>query len=137
MKAGRYDEAIEQYEQIQKKDANKLIAINNLAWLYHQKQDPRALSTAELAYRLNPDSSFISDTLGWILVERGEATRSLEILQKASAAAPVHPTIGYHYAVALAKSGEKAKARKQLEQLLGSGQTFPEEAQAKALLERL
>lgn len=137
MKAGKNKQAIEQYEFILQKDANNLLALNNLAWLYQLEKDPRALPTAEKAYKLKPDAASIADTMGWILVEQGNIARGLEVLKKAAAAAPKNPEIGYHYAVALAKSGDKTKARKQLEEALASGQDFRQKEQAKALLKQL
>ncbi|MEW5943472.1 MAG: XrtA/PEP-CTERM system TPR-repeat protein PrsT [Pseudomonadota bacterium] len=137
MKASRNRQAIEQYELVLKKDANDLVALNNLAWLYYQEKDPRALPTAERVYKLRPDAAFIGDTLGWILVEQGNTARGLEILRKAAAVAPKNPEIAYHYAVALARSGDKAKARRQLEDALASGQEFPQKEQAKAFLKQL
>jgi Flp pilus assembly protein TadD len=75
--------------------------------------------------------------LGWILLEQGETARGVELLQRAAAAAPNNLEIGYHYAVALAKMGEKTKARTQLEKLLTTGQVFPQREQADTLLNQL
>jgi Flp pilus assembly protein TadD len=95
------------------------------------------LSTAEHALRLAPDHPGVQDTLGWILVEQGQAARALDLLRKAADKAPKAATIRYHLAVALANSGKKPEARKELEQLLSSGQKFPETEQAKTLLNKL
>jgi putative PEP-CTERM system TPR-repeat lipoprotein len=137
MQAGRNKQAIEQYEFILQKSPNSVPVLNNLAFLYQQEKSPRALPIAEQAYKLRPDVAESADTLGWILVEQGKVARGVEVLQKAAAAAPKDPEIGYHYAVALVKSGDKAKARKQLEALLATGQKFPQMEQAKVLLKQL
>ena len=46
-----------------------VVALNNLAWLYHQRGDARALDWRVQAVKLAPQSSAVADTLGWILVE--------------------------------------------------------------------
>ena len=137
MASGKNKAAIEQYEFLLQKNPDNGALLNNLALLYQNEKDPRALATAERASKLNPQNSAILDTLGWILVEQGQLGRGLEVLQIAAAGAPGEPSINYHYAVALAKSGDKQKARKQLETLLNAGKNFPQEEQAKALLRQL
>ncbi len=129
--------AVEQYEAVQKAFPEQIIALNNLALLYQEGKDARALPTAERAYKLKPDQAAIADTFGWILVEQGQAARAVEILRKAAATTPENAEIGYHYAVALSKTGDKAAARKQLEAILSPGKAFPQQEQAKALLKQL
>jgi len=129
--------AIAQYEILLKAQPDNVLVLNNLAALYQQEKDPRALATAERAYKLKPEVAAVADTLGWILVEQGQAARAVGLLRKAAESAPKSGEIGYHYAVALAKNGDKAAARKQLEAVLASGQAFPQQEQAKALLKQL
>ena len=92
---------------------------------------------AEKASQLAPDNPTIMDTLGYILVEQGNTTRGLPLLQKATTIAPEAPEIRYHFVLGLVKSGDKIKARKELEQLLATGKTFPRIEEAKALLKQL
>lgn len=129
--------AIEQYELVQKSAPDQVMALNNLALLYQEEKDARALPSAEQAYKLKPEVAAIADTLGWILVEQGQTARGVEVLRKAVASAPENAEIGYHYAVALSKAGDNAAARKHLESLLSSGKAFPQQEQAKALLKQL
>ena len=110
---------------------------NNLATLYRQEKDPRALDYFEKSYKLKPDSVAITDNLGWILVEQGKLARGLELLRKAATQAPDNPAVRYHLAVALAKSGEKDQARSELERLLASKSDFPYRDEAQALLKQL
>ena len=44
------------------------VVLNNLAWLYHEAEDARALPTARRAYELAPEQPEIMDTYGWILL---------------------------------------------------------------------
>ena len=59
LNSGRNKLAIEQYQFLLKKDPNNVLALNNLAHLYQLEKDPRALDTAEQAYRLQPE--FLGD----------------------------------------------------------------------------
>ena len=114
-----------------------MLVLNNLAWAYQQVKDKRALETAERAYKLKPDNAAIADTLGWMLVEQGNNTRGLELLQKAVAAAPNAHEIRYHLAQAWLKVGDKSKARSELERVLASDAKFPQQAEAMKLLKQL
>lgn len=133
----QYDSAIQHYHIILKEHPDHAATLNNLAWAYQQKKDPAALEYAEKAYQQAPESPAILDTLGWILIEQGETNRALPLLQKATSLAPNTAAIRYHYAVGLFKSGDKTNAKKELEQSLASGQSFPEIEAAKKLLNEL
>lgn len=129
--------AIQQYQLILQKDPKNLLAANNLGTVYWREKDPRALDYFEQSYKLNPDSVTITGNLGRILVEQGKLERGLELLRKATSQAPDNPEIRYHLAVALAKSGEKAQARRELERLLANKSDFPHRNEAQALLKQL
>jgi predicted Zn-dependent protease len=138
MTSRRSREAITQYEALTRLKPNNVSAINNLAILYQQEKDARALATAEKALKLAPDQPSIQDTLGWILVEEGqELPHALDLLAKAAAKLPKEATVRYHYAFALAQAGKKTEAIKELEATIGSGQKFPDLAKAQALIKSL
>jgi putative PEP-CTERM system TPR-repeat lipoprotein len=137
VKARQNKQAIQQYQLVLQADPKNVRALNDLAWLYQQEQDPRALATAEQAYRLKPDNPEIMDTLGWILVDQDQTTRGTELLRKAAEAAPASTAIRYHWAAALVKSGDKARARTELTDLLTRNKDFPQRQEAQALLKQL
>jgi Flp pilus assembly protein TadD len=95
------------------------------------------LQLAEKAYAAESNSPAVLDTLGWILVERGDLARGVSLLQKAVSLAPDAADIRYHLAHALAKSGDKEKARGELQRALGTGKAFSNEKEARALLTQL
>ncbi len=125
MAAGRDQDAIATYLRILQQTPNNAVALNNLAGLYQRRGDPRARATAEQALKVDPDSPAIQDTAGWILVEQGEIQRGLEQLRKALASLPRNENVRYHHAVALARAGDKAAARKELERLLRDAPRSP------------
>lgn len=134
MAHGEYKPAAELYETIIQKEPNNSLVLNNLAGVYHKIQDPRALATAERAYKLSPTAPIVADTLGWILVEQGNFVRGAEILEKAHASAKDQPEVTFHFAAALIKAGNKAKGQTLLAELVKSGKTFPQIEEAKRLL---
>jgi putative PEP-CTERM system TPR-repeat lipoprotein len=133
----QFSSAVEQYKFILQQEPNNVGALNNLAWVYQQENDPHALETAEKAYQLAANNAPVLDTLGWLLVEQGNTARGLPLLQKASASAPAAQDIRYHLALGLLKSGDKSKARVELEQLLASGKPFAQSEEVKALLKKM
>ncbi|OZA26024.1 MAG: hypothetical protein B7X91_10990 [Hydrogenophilales bacterium 17-64-11] len=72
-----------------------------------------------------------------MLVQTNQTARGLDLLRRAAAAAPQSGSIRYHYAAALARSGNKARARAELQKLLAETPAFPETQAAKALLDSL
>ncbi|MBT9569041.1 MAG: PEP-CTERM system TPR-repeat protein PrsT [Thiobacillus sp.] len=131
---GRDKEAVDLYQQLQQRVPRDPTILNNLATLYQRTGHPLAVTTAEQALKLAPDNPAIQDTLGWILVERGQASRGLKLIGQALSSLPQNADVRYHHAAALAKTGNTAQARKELERLLRDTPTFKEAEAAKALL---
>jgi putative PEP-CTERM system TPR-repeat lipoprotein len=132
----QFKPAIAQLEDIIKREPRNAAALNNLAWVYQQEKDPRALKTAEQAYQLADKAPAVMDTYGLLLVEQGDAKRGLALLQQASALAPQSAEIRFHLAQAQAKTGDAAGARKQLEQLVDD-KTFTQAEAARAMLKSM
>lgn len=137
MASGKLAEAQAIYEQLLAKNPDDSRILNDLAWLYQKRGDPKALPTAEKAYELDPSDAGTLDTYGWVLVESGQPERGLKILRKAETRASEHPWIRYHIALALSRLNRDGEARDLLEKLLRSSAGFSGEAEAKSLLARL
>jgi putative PEP-CTERM system TPR-repeat lipoprotein len=129
--------AIEQLQTILKQDPKNVGALNNLAMAYHREKDERAVEYAEKALAGAPDNPAVMDTLGTILVDRGDIKRGLPYLEKAAAAAPNSVDIRYNLARAQAKAGDKENARKSLEEVIAKGGNSGKVDEAKALLKTL
>ena len=132
--AGRPDEAVRDLEILVAEQPNDALLLNNLAWLYHERGDARALDYATRAHHLAPDQPATLDTLGWILVMAGETARGLKLLRDAQARASRSPGIRYHLAVALNSLGRTAEARHELEAILESAPASEFDDKARALL---
>lgn len=125
-------DSIREHETLLSNSPGNPVILNNLAWLYQEGKDPRALDYAERAHRLAPQAATISDTLGWILVNRGEVKRGVELLRQAATDAPI-PEIRYHLAVALAKSGQAGEAKTILDEILKPEVKFDSRGEAEKL----
>lgn len=96
-------EAQKWYEKTLALSPNIAAALNNLAWIYYEQKNPKAIELARRAYQLAPNGPEILDTYGWILVEEGKVSEGLEILEKAKQLAPTNKEIGDHYLKAKSK----------------------------------
>jgi putative PEP-CTERM system TPR-repeat lipoprotein len=138
MAAREYQSAAGLLEDVLKREPGNAVALNNLALAYQELGDPRALAAAEEAYRRAGEQPDVMDTLAWILVEQGagkpDLARGLALLQKAHTLAPKARDIHYHLAAAMAKQGDRAGARKELEVLAAGDMGFAQAQQARGLL---
>ena len=135
--AGKRARAVAEYEQVLKAQPGSVLALNNLAWLYFEDGDSRAIELAQRAYDRAPERAEIIDTYGWLLVKNGSVEQGLTLLEKAAKRAPENGDIRYHLATGLAQAGEKTRARRELTAALDSGKPFSEKAAAQALLKEL
>ena len=133
----RTDEAIAEYERVLAIDEKNVVALNDAAWLYHERGDERALGLARRAVEAAPESAAVLDTLGWIMVNADLDAEGFEHLAKAAQLAPEDPEIQYHLAFAQAKVGRGDQARDTLQRLVGRSGTFPSREAAEQLLESL
>jgi Tfp pilus assembly protein PilF len=82
---GQTAAAVKQYETVLQRAPNSVVALNNLAVIYQQQKDPRALGLATKAYAAAPGQPLIADTYGWLLVDQGKLDEGIDVLRKAAA----------------------------------------------------
>ena len=145
------DAAIDNYRKALSLDQNATFAANNLAWLYaiHNKGNlDEAVRLAQGAVQSNPEVSSFVDTLGWVYYKKGLYGVAAEQLRKAVSVDETvarrnngtpSPTFHYHLGAALAAKGEKAAARREIENALKLSEktTFPEADEARKALATL
>ena len=134
--AHRFYDAETHLQVVLAKRPNDPAALNNLAWVYQQRNDARARTVAQKAYLISP-SPQIADTLGWILVSQGNAQSGLTLLRQAAALQPDEPTVQYHLAVALNATGDRARAAEVLRPIVLGPASFDEKEEAARLLQQL
>ena len=126
-----------EYEQVLKTYPSNIDALNNLAWIYTEQNNPKALALAERAYKLASGSPGIADTYAWALIAHNQPKTALPILLQAAKAAPKASAIQYHLAVAQARTGDHAGARSTLAALQKSGADFQGKPAAEKLYREL
>lgn len=138
--SGDLDKAAREFERViadsHEGQPLQALARNNLAVLYAQRSDPRALDMAKRAYAVSKDLPAVEDTYGWVLLQQGDALQALPHLKAAAAASPASAEIRYHYAAALAATGNKDAARALLNDVL-LAESFNGRADAAKLLTTL
>lgn len=126
--------AIEQYKQVLETDPSNAFALNNLAMLMLPQNPAAAMAYADRALRQRPGDPSISDTKGAVLLAMGDYKAALPLLAKAHQESR-EPGVAFRYAKALAASGDVGGARRVLLNI--QSRSFPEKAEADALLNRL
>lgn len=116
---------------------NDVMALNNVAWLLTQQGKTGAVQLAQRAHELRPDSASIMDTLASALAADNRLPDAIMWQRKALAKAPDGAYYRLKLAKLLARSGDKAAARAELDTLVNLGNKFPEQAQVAALMKTL
>jgi cellulose synthase operon protein C len=134
--AHRFYDAEAHLHVVLTKRPNDATSLNNLAWVYQQRNDPRARDIAQKAYLLSP-SPQIADTLGWVLVSQGNAASALTLLRQAAVLQPDEPSVQYHLATALNATGQREQAVAVLRPIVLGPANFDEKQEAAHLLAEL
>lgn len=132
-----YAAAATQYRALLAVQPNNPAVLNNLAWSLGQMKDPKAVTYAEQANKLEPNQPAIMDTLGMLLVAQGNTERGLELLNKALQLMPQADAIRLNLAKALIKAGKKAEAKQELDTLAKLGDKFQAQAEVTELMKGL
>lgn len=119
-RAGQLVAARNSYQRIIAIDAEDASLFNNYANLLLQLNDPAAQEAAERAFNLAPRQPAYADTLGWILVSKGQIEGGLRYLREARLRNPDNADIRVHLAHALTKAGRKEEARLELSAALSA-----------------
>jgi len=132
-----YPAAVEHYKALVAQQPDNALYLNNLAFAAGRTNDPKALEYAERASKLEPNNPAVMDTLGVLLVEKGDTARGIELLKKAVTSAPQAASIRLNLAKGLIKSGEKSAAKAELETLAQLGDKFAARDEVEKLLKTL
>lgn len=138
-RAGRASEAVASYRDALKDDPNYVFALNNLAFLLAEAgQDlDDALRMALSAQRQLRDNPMIADTLGWVYLKKGLTGSALQVFQNNVRKDPKNSAYRYHLAAALLASGDKLKAKEELQKALQSGPSNADEPMIRQLLAKI
>ncbi len=126
-----------QYQAAIAIDSNNALALNNLAWISGELNDPKAIEYAERALKLAPNNADVHDTYGMLLLKKGDADKAVAAIGRARQLAPERRDVQLHLAKALLKAGRKDEARKELEALQAVKANFPGKDEVAGLLKGL
>jgi tetratricopeptide (TPR) repeat protein len=137
-----YEAAAVNYRKALELDPNAAIAANNLAWLYAARNMGNLDEAVRLAQQIvqkYPEQIGFADTLGWVYYKKNLYAAAVEQLQKVVARDQNSATYNFHLGMALAGNGDKAGARRALEQALrlGEGKNFADAEEARRTLATL
>ncbi|MZI96105.1 PEP-CTERM system TPR-repeat protein PrsT [Vibrio sp. CAIM 722] len=115
------EDAIEQYQTIIKREPKNLIALNNIAWLYINKNDyDTACNYSVKAYDMAKNQPVIIDTYGYCLLKQGNKEKNKEkVTEAVSLLSQAYKTtkgynnaeIALHYAESLISNKQYALAK--------------------------
>ncbi|MBL8352931.1 MAG: PEP-CTERM system TPR-repeat protein PrsT [Burkholderiaceae bacterium] len=116
---------------------DNVFVLNNLAWVSGQLGKEDAAELAEKANKLAPDQPMFMDTLAMLLADKGEFARAIELEKKALALQPGNAGVRLNLARIYIKSGDKPRARAELDTLAKMGAKLGSQAEVSALLKSL
>ena len=125
------------YMAVVKLQPENAIGLNNLAWVTNRLKKPGAAAYAEQANALRPGQPAFMDTLAVILGDAGQAAKAIELEKKAIALAPAQDAFRLNLAKLYLNSGDKARAKAELDQLAKLGDKFTGQAEVGQLLKSL
>lgn len=111
--AGNWDEAKKELEAALILDPNNARALNYLGYaLLERNEEPgRAAQLVATAYKLQPDSAAITDSMGWVHFQQGRINDAVLLLEKAAKASGNDPAINEHLGDAYWQAGRRRDAR--------------------------
>ncbi|MCP3852178.1 MAG: PEP-CTERM system TPR-repeat protein PrsT [Gammaproteobacteria bacterium] len=133
----QYTMADKHYSKMLAIKSDNILALNNLALIYAEENNPKALKLAKKAYEQAPNSAAIMDTYGSIQVKQGSIMEGIKLLENAVKTSPKDYNIKYHLAEAYYLNKENIKAKKLLESIVDDNVNFSDKENAKKLLNQL
>jgi len=128
--------ARQEYEAALAKQPDNGAILNNLAYVYLESGDPKALATAEKAYAKLPDVPAVQDTYGLALLRAGQPDKALSLLRSASSALPGNPEVQLHLGEALLAAKQVSEGQRVLRGLQGANVPPAIAARATELLQK-
>ena len=132
-----YAEAEARYRKVLDIQPDNALALNNVAWLLASQGKPGAVQMAERANKLMPDRGPLLDTLSMALEAENQLPQAIEVQKRAIVAEPRDSNFTLRLAKLYIKTGDKPRARAELEALGKLGEKFPAQAEVSTLLKTL
>jgi tetratricopeptide (TPR) repeat protein len=137
---GKVAEAQQKYEAVVAMNPRAAVAANNLAWMYAEKNEKldTALNLAQVAKAELPEVAEVNDTLGFVYIKKNVPELAVPPLCTAVEKDPRNTGYRVRLGQAYVMTGDKVKARAELEQVVKDARPdSPDAAEAKKLLDTL
>ena len=133
---GHNDLAVKRYEEALAVDARAAIAANNLSWMHAESGEnlDKALTLAQTAASVLPESPEIMDTLGWVYYKKQLPDLAIPIFERIVEKAPDNPSYRYHLGLAYVQSGDTIGGRAALQRALSAKPDAATAAEIRRLL---
>jgi cellulose synthase operon protein C len=111
--------------------------LNNLAWVTLLSQKDGALAYAQKANQLAPKQPQFMDTLAMVHSAKGEHATAIDLQEQAVALQPANNALKLNLAKIYLASGDRARARTELDALAKLGDKYPARDEVTTLLKSL
>ena len=125
------------YRAVLEVQPDNALALNNVAWLLARQGKPGALAMAQKANELLPDRAPLVDTLSLALEAENKLPEAIEAQKRAIALEPRDPGLALRLAKLYIKTGDKTRARGELDALGRLGDKFVGQPEVAQLLSTL
>ncbi len=132
-----YTTAESHYRAVLQLQPNNALALNNMAWMLARQGKPGGVAMAEKANSLLPDRAPLLDTLALTLEVDKQLPKAIEAQTRAIKLEPGDPGLVLRLAKLYIKSGDKARAKAELEALAKLGDKFTGQAEVASLMKTL
>jgi len=124
-RAGRTDEAIQNFQRALQIDPDHLIALNNLGNAYREKRRwEDAKTVLRRALQLNPEDPEANYSLGMVFAQLDDTERAYEFLQKALASRPAYPEALNNLGVLYLRTQRQEEAEKSFKESIRVAPAF-------------
>lgn len=132
-----YSAAEQKYQVALKINPNDPVVLNNIAWVTHHLGKDGAIGYSEKALKIAPNRPEFMDTLATILAEKNDFTKASALLNQAILLQPTNNDFRLNLAKIYLKSGDKTKAKGELEILSKIGEKYSAHAEVATLMKSL
>ena len=110
-------QSMARYRQVLELEPKNAIALNNLAYMMATSDPDGALTYAQQAVEIAPDSAMVQDTIGWIYYRKGTFDFAVRYLEAAVRKEP-NPRRQFHLGLAYLKCGKTDQGHALMSQAL-------------------
>jgi Flp pilus assembly protein TadD len=122
---GRFDEAIEHYQEAIKANPADTVAYNSLGSILAQRgQADAAIEQFEAALKHRPDDFYAHNNLGMALIAKGRLDEGMEHFRQAATLNPADPDVQNNLGAALARKGRLDEAIQQYKRAIELRPTY-------------